>query len=192
MKCIPALELYLFLERELSDRRKAEIKTHLSSCPKCQESLEKRKSLVHAMEHIPSLQTPRGFSKQVLSRINPLKPSLSECLKAAAAAFVFISLLGFVFLAFSSHSLADLIVQLFQSIIHSSQEALILGIKFIKTISIFVNAFLQLTRLLIQNILAVFTVLSTEIQIFAVLISVLMAIGIIFYFKQKYILGDKG
>jgi hypothetical protein len=191
MKCIPALDLYLFLEGELSEQRSAEIKSHVSSCPRCRNALEARRTLLQAVDHIPLIRTPDGFSKQVLSKVNPLKPSLTEWLQAGAAALVFISLLGFASLLFSNQGWAEFMVKFVQSTIRSSREALIMGIKLIKTITIFINMFIQLTGLVIKNIFKVIPVMSTEIHVFTVALSVLIAIMIIFSFRQKFILGDK-
>ncbi|HZX10102.1 MAG TPA: zf-HC2 domain-containing protein [Acidobacteriota bacterium] len=191
MKCINPSEIYLFLEGELSDQRKAEIKSHLDSCPKCRESLEQRKIMLQAITKIPLYKTPPEFSRQVMSNIKPIKSSLSEWLQAGAATVAFISILTFIFLAFSKQGLTELFINLFRSLIHSSQEALIISIKFIKSLSVFINMFIQLIGLFIKNFLSFMPTVSTEFQIGTVFFSILIAVMILFSIKQKLILGEK-
>jgi hypothetical protein len=191
MKCIHPSEIYLFLEGELSDQRQKEIQSHLDSCPKCRESFEQRKVLLQAAAEIPPYKAPSGFSRQVMSSIRPIRSSLSEWLQAGIAAVAFISILSFMFLAFSKQNLTDFSVSLFQSLIHSSQDALIIAIKFIKFLSVFINMFIQLIGLFIKNILTVIPIVSTELQIFAVIFTILIAAMILLTIKQKFILGDK-
>lgn len=191
MNCINPSEIYLFLEGELSEQRKAEIKSHLSSCPKCRQSLELRKHMLQAITKIPRYKTPPGFSRQVMSNIKPIKSSLSEWLQAGAAGVAFISILSVIFLIFSKQGLTESLVKFFQSIIHSSQEALIISIKFIKSLSVFINISIQLIGLFFKKFLTVMPIMSIEIQVFIVLFSILIAVMIIFSFRQKFILGDK-
>jgi hypothetical protein len=191
MKCINHSEIYLFLEGELSDQRKAEIKSHLDSCPKCRESLEQRKIMLQAITKIPLYKTPPKFSRQVMSNIKPIKSSLSEWLQAGAATVAFISILTFIFLAFSKQGLTELFINLFRSLIHSSQEALIISIKFIKSLSVFIIMFIQLIGLFIKNFLSFMPTVSIEFQIGTVFFSILIAVLILFSIKQKLILGDK-
>jgi uncharacterized C2H2 Zn-finger protein len=191
MKCINPSEIYLFMEEELSDQRETEIKAHLDSCPKCRKSFEQRKVMLQAINKIPLYKAPPGFSRQVMSRIKPIRSSSSERLQAGAAGVAFISILSFIFLAFSKQGLTEFSVNLFQSLIHSSQDALVISIKFIKSLSVFINMFIQLIGLFIKKILTVIPVASTEIQILTLLFSILIAVMILFSLKQKFILGDK-
>ncbi|MFW6139818.1 MAG: anti-sigma factor family protein [Acidobacteriota bacterium] len=191
MKCINPSEIYLFLEGELTDQRKTEIKAHLTSCQKCRQSLEQRKRVLQAINQIPRYKAPSGFSRQIMANIKPIKSSLLEWLQAGAAAAAFIFILSFISLAISKQGLTEFFITLFQSIIHSSQEAFITSIKFIKFLSIFINMFLQIITLFLKNILSVMPIIRPEIQFFAVLFSILSAVIILFLLKQKLILGDK-
>jgi len=191
MKCINPSEIYLFLEGELSDQRNSEIKSHLDSCPKCRQSLEQRRTLIQAINKIPLYKAPPGFSSHVMSNIRPIKLTLFEWLQAGAAVLVFISVLSLIFLTISKQGLTEFSVTLLQSIIHSSKEALIISLKFLKFLSILFNMSIQIMSLFIKNILTFMLLLSPEIQIFTVLLTLLIAVMILFSLKQKIILGDK-
>lgn len=192
MKCLEPAEMYSFLEGELTDQKKADIKSHLASCRKCRQSLEKKLRIIEAIKKIPRYKAPKGFTHQIMSKIEPVKPSPSEWLKAGAAAVFFISVVSFLSFAFSRQGLADFAFHSFQSAIKSSQEAFITSIKFFKFVDVVIHISLQLIGLILKSIRSITPVISPEIQIFTLLFGILIAVTVILSLKQKYILGDKG
>ena len=192
MKCLEPAEMYSYLEGELTDQKKTDIKSHLSSCRKCRQSLEEKRRMIEAIRKIPRYKAPEGFAHQIMSSIEPVKPSLSEWFKAGAAAFFFISVVSLLFFVFSKQSLADFAFHSFQSAIKSTQETFITSIKFFKFVGVLVQMSLQLIGLILKSIRSVTPVISPEIQIFTLLFGLLIAVTVILSLKQKYILGDKG
>ncbi len=191
MKCTDPSEIYLFLEDALSEKKKTEIKSHIAFCQKCRLSLEKRERMLRAIHKIPPYKAPPGFSKKVMTNIHPIHSTLSDWLKAGAAALAFIFILSFLFLTFTNQGLTEFLVKLFQSLIQSSQEMLVASIKVIKILSVFINISIQLIGLIIKSILSVIPTVSTEIQVITVLFGILIAVMILLSLKQKFILGDK-
>jgi hypothetical protein len=191
MKCLDPAEIYFYLEEELADQKKADVKSHLASCRKCRQSMEKKQHMLGAIKNIPRYKTPKGFTDQIMSKIEPVRPSLSEWFKAGAAAVIFISVVSLLFFAFSKQGLADFSVNSFQSAVQLSREALVTSIKFLKSVGVLIHMGLQLIGLILKSIHSVAPVMSTEIQIFTVLFVLLIALSVILSLKQKYILGDK-
>ena len=191
MKCLDPAEMYAYLEEELTDKKKADVKSHLASCRKCRQSLKKKHRMLEAVKKIPRYKTPKGFVNQIMSKIEPVKPSPSEWLKAGAAAAIFITVVSLLFFAFSKQGLADFSVNSFQSAMNLSQEALVTSIKFLKFFYALIHMFFQLIGLILKSVLSVTPVISTEIQIFSVFFGILIVFTVILSLKQKYILGDK-
>jgi len=191
MKCLKPSEMYLYLEEELPEQRKAEIKAHLKACPKCRKSLEERRVMCQAITKIPPYKAPPEFSSQVMSHIKPIRSAFPEWIQAVGAAVFFISVLSLMFSAFTRQGLTEFLTKLFQSIINSAQEILVVFVKFMKALSIFINLSLQLIGLITKHIFTLVPAVSPEIQLFTLLFSLLMALVILYSLKQKIILGDK-
>jgi len=191
MKCIHPSDIYLYLEGELTGQRKADFESHIASCQKCRQSLEHRRYLFQGINEIPPYKVPKGFTNQVLSRIETIKPTPVEWLKAGAYSLIFLSILTFLFLIFSQQGFTEFSTQFLQSIINSSQDTVIVAIKFIKSIYVFIQIFIHLLGLTIKSILAITPVVPTEIQIFTIFFSIFITVTVIFSLKQKHILGDK-
>ena len=192
MKCLEPAEMYSYLEGELTEQKKADIKTHLASCRTCRQSLKKKQRMLEAVKKIPRYKAPKGFTHQIMSRIEPVKPSPSEWFKAGAAAVFFISVVSLLFFVLSKQGLVDFAFYSFQSAVKSSQEAFITSVKFFKFVYVLIHMSLQLIGLILKSIRSVTPVISPEIQIFTLLFGILIAVTVILSLKQKYILGDKG
>jgi len=191
MKCLDPAEMYSYLDEDLIDQKKADVENHLASCRKCRQSMEKKQRMLEALKNIPRYKTPKGFTNQIMSKIEPVRPSPSEWFKAGTAAVIFITAVSLLFFAFSKQGLADFAVNSFQSAINLSLEALVTSIKFFKSMGVLIHISLQLIGLILKSIRSVTPVVSTEIQIFSVLFGILITLLVILSMKQKYILGDK-
>ena len=190
MSCLYPDQIYLYLEKQLPPSEIKKIETHLASCPKCQQAVTERKILEQAYQSLPPLETPPGFSSQVMARIFPAKTKLWLWLTAAASFFFFSLIITFYFI-FTGENLIRLLTGLGQAGLDILEKALVFLIKSAKLALLLAKIIIQFAVFLINSLDRFLKIISPEGQIILVLLAFILFTGLYLGIKKKLLTGEK-
>jgi len=190
MSCLRIDQIYLYLEGELSLEEIQSIKEHISSCMKCKRAVEERELLIKASKSLPALEIPLGFTQRVLAQIFPQVTSLRQWLIAAAIgissavlAFLAVYLLSGQNLAYLFKNLNSVGLNLFRNFI-------VVLVKAAKLISLIIKIFLKIGSMLVNGLASLTTILSPEIQIILIVLTVILSALLLYGAKRKFFAGE--
>lgn len=191
MRCLRVDEIYLYLEKELSPSEHKKIEEHLAFCSKCKNTVEERKILVQASETLPLWETPPGFTRQVMAQIFPVKISIRSWVTATAAGFSSIILMLLAFFLISGENLADLLIGLGHWLLSLLRNISVLLVKLFKLASLLIKIILQFSRLLFDGYTHLTTILSPEVQIILITLTLILSAILIYGVRRKLMIGEK-
>lgn len=191
MKCLSINSIYLYIEKELSPAENKKIEEHLAACPKCKNAVEERSLFLQAAESLPLWKTPPDFTQQVMSKIFPARVSLSEWLGAMAAGFVSITLALFIFFLVTGQNLSGFFVSLNQTLLNFLKNLSLIFVKFFKLSLIFVKILQQFSEYLIKGFTWLITIISPQVQIIIITITIILIASFILGIKRKLLIGEK-
>lgn len=191
MKCLNIEQIYLYIEKELSLGENKKIEEHLTICPKCKKALEERRLLLQATESLPLWQTPPDFTQQVMARIFPAKVSLKAWLGAVSAGFVSLILALFIFFLATGQNLSSLALSFYDTILNLIRNFSPIFVKLIKLASLFVKILQQLSEYIIKGFTLLTTIISPEIQIIIITITIILIASSIYGIRKKLLVGEK-
>ena len=191
MKCLNIEQIYLYIEKELSLGENKKIEEHLTICPKCKKALEERRLLLQATESLPLWQTPPDFTQQVMARIFPAKVSLKAWLGAVSTGFVSLILALFIFFLATGQNLSSLALSFYDTILNLIRDFSPIFVKLIKLASLFVKILQQLAEYIIKGFTLLTTIISPEIQIIIITITIILIASSIYGIRKKLLVGEK-
>lgn len=191
MKCLSIEQIYLYVEKELSAAQNKKIEQHLATCLKCKKALEERRLLLQAAESLPLWQTPPDFTQQVMARIFPAKVSLSAWLAAASAGFVSIVLALFFFFLVTGQNISGLLASLNQALWYFVRNISLISVKLLKLASLFVKLLQQFSEYLIKGFTLLTTIISPEVQIIVITITIILVASSVYGIRKKLLVGEK-
>lgn len=191
MKCLNIEQIYLYIEKELSLGENKKIEEHLTICPKCKKALEERRLLLQATESLPLWQTPPDFTQQVMARIFPAKVSLKAWLGAVSTGFVSLILALFIFFLATGQNLSSLALSFYDTILNLIRDFSPTFVKLIKLASLFVKILQQLAEYIIKGFTLLTTIISPEIQIIIITITIILIASSIYGIRKKLLVGEK-
>ena len=191
MKCLNIEQIYLYIEKELSLGENKKIEEHLIICPKCKKAFEERRLLLQATESLPLWQTPPDFTQQVMARIFPAKVSLKAWLGAVSTGFVSLILALFIFFLATGQNLSSLALSFYDTILNLIRDFSPIFVKLIKLASLFVKILQQLAEYIIKGFTLLTTIISPEIQIIIITITIILIVSSIYGIRKKLLVGEK-
>ena len=191
MKCLNIEQIYLYIEKELSLGENKKIEEHLTICPKCKKALEERRLLLQATESLPLWQTPPDFTQQVMARIFPAKVSLKAWLGAVSTGFVSLILALFIFFLATGQNLSSLALSFYDTILNFIKNLSPIFVKLIKLASLFLKILQQLSEYIIKGFTLLTTIISPEIQIIIITITIILIASSIYGIRKKLLVGEK-
>jgi len=191
MKCLSIEQIYLYIEKEFSAAQNKKIEQHLATCLKCKKALEDRRLLLQAAESLPLWQTPPDFTQQVMARIFPAKVSLSAWLTAASAGFVSIILAIFIFFLVTGQNISGLLASLNQALWYFVRNISPISVKLLKLASLFVKLLQQFSEYLIKGFTLLTTIISPEVQIIVITITIILVASSVYGIRKKLLVGEK-
>jgi hypothetical protein len=191
MKCLRVDQVYLFLEGELSPKEHRSIEYHVSSCEKCRKAVEERKLLVEASQSLPVWETPQDFTQRVLAHIFPKRIALRDWIVTASIGLSSALLAFFVVYLLSGQNLADLFINLNRTVLNLFQNIVVLLFKMAKLISVGIQVILKIVSLILKGFASLTTIMSPELQIGLIALTVVFTALLLFGAKRKLLAGEK-
>lgn len=191
MKCLSIEKVYLYIEKELSEAENKKIEEHLTTCPKCQRALEERNLLLQAAESLPLWQPPPDFTQQVMAKIFPTKVPISSWIKAISAGFTSIILALFIFLLASGQNLSGLLISFNQILWNLIKNFALLFVKIFKLSTLLIKVIQQFFGFLINGFTSLTAIISPQVQIIIIAISIIVILTLIFGIKRKLFIGER-
>lgn len=191
MNCLSIDQIYLYLEGELPPEDNRSIKDHLSSCDKCQKAVEERKQLLEASQSLPLWETPRDFTARVLASVFPKRITLRGWLATASIGLSSAVLAFFAVYLISGQNLADLFINLNRTALNLFRNIVVVLVKAAKLISVGIQLILKIISLLLSGLASFTTILSPELQIGLIVLTVIIAALLLFGAKRKFLAGEK-
>ena len=191
MKCLSIGQVYLYIEKELSAPENKKIEEHLRTCPKCRKALEERRLLLQAAESLPLWQIPPDFTQQVMTQIFPVKVPLSAWLKAASAGFISIIFVLFIYILATGQNFSGLLFSLNHTLWNLVKNFSLIFVKLFKLASIFIKMLQQFIGFLIKCFTWLTTIISPQVQIIIITVTIIFIVSFIFGIKRKLLIGEK-
>jgi hypothetical protein len=191
MKCLRIDQVYLFLEGELSPMEHRSIQDHISSCEKCHKAVEERRILVHASQSLPVWETPQDFAQRILARVFPKKIALRDWVITASIGLSSALLAFFVIHLLSGQNFADLFVNLNRTALSLFKNIVVVLVKAAKLISVGIQVLIKIVSLILKGFTSLTTILSPELQIGLIILTVILTALLLFGAKRKLLAGEK-
>ena len=191
MKCLGLEKIYLYLDKELPSAERKSIELHLATCPKCKKAVEQRRSLHQAAESLLLWEIPPDFPSRIMTRILPAKVSLRSWVTAMSVGLSSIILALLAFFLFSGESLSGLFINLYQTLLNHVRSLSIFFVKLFKILSLLVRMIFQFANFLFKGFAYFTTILSPEVQIILIVLTLIFSVSIFYGVKRKLIIGEK-
>ncbi len=191
MGCLGTDQIYLYLEGELNKGETAVIKEHLAICPGCQKALADRKLLLETALSLRAWDVPSGFTQQVMDRLFPFRPALSQVLLTTTiGSFFIIAGLLFTFI-YSGQSLFNFLVSLNRTIFEGLSSLTVLGARLIKLAVLVVKVLYRFSGYLWESFGRLTNILSPEVQAGLIIFTLFISASLFVGFRRKLIVGAK-
>jgi predicted anti-sigma-YlaC factor YlaD len=191
MNCLHIDQIYLFLEGELSPKEHRSIEDHIFSCEKCRNAVEERKLLVEASQSLPVWETPQDFTQRVLAHIFPKRIAFRDWIVTSSIGLSSAVLAFFVVYLISGQNLADLFINLNRTVLNLFQNIVVMLVKTAKLISVGIQVILKIVSLILKGFASLTTILSPELQIGLIALTVVFIALFLFGAKRKLLAGEK-
>ncbi len=191
MSCLRIDQIYLYLEGELSFEETQSAREHISSCTKCKRAVDERELLVKASKSLPPLEIPPDFTQRVLNQIFPPITSLREWLMTAAIGISSAVLAFFAFYVLSGQNLTHLFISLNRMALNFLRNFIVVLAKAVKLISLIIKVLFKVGSMLVNGMVSLTTLLSPEIQIILILLTIILSALLLYGAKRKFSAGEK-
>jgi hypothetical protein len=191
MKCLSIEQIYLCIEKELPLSENKKIEEHLATCRKCKNALEERRHLFQALENLSLWQTPLDFTQQVMARIFPSRVPLSAWLTAAYAGFGSIILALFIRFLVIGQNFSSILTSLNHSLWNFVRNLSPVFVKLFKVASLFVKTLQQFFEYIIKAFASLTTIISPQVQIIIITITIILIAFSIYGIKRKILIGEQ-
>lgn len=191
MGCLTIAQIYLFIENELAVDEVQKIQKHLSTCEKCRNMVEERQVLVQAADTLPQIELPSNFTQQVMAQIFPSRIPFRVWIRAAAGGLSALTFAFFLFSVLSGKNLADLFVSINKFLLPALRTLSIGGVKAFKLLWHLINILAQFLDFALKGFGKLMTILSPEVQIGIVTITLIASSLIFLTLRKKLMFGEK-
>jgi len=195
MNCLRMDQIYLYLEKELSPSETKGIEEHLVSCSKCQNAVAERRLLLRASESLPLWDPPADFSRQVMAHIFPDifpdRVSIRKWIVASAVGFSSAALAFLAYFVFSGQSLLSFLTGLGRGALDLFRTVSVLVLKLVKLGSLLIRVIVRIFEILIQFFGHLTKMISPEMQIILITLTLILSVSLFFGVKRKYLTGEK-
>ncbi len=191
MNCLYPDQIYLYLEKQLSPSEIKKIEIHLASCSKCQEAVAERKILQEACQSLPLLETPRGFSSQVMARIFPAKTKPWLWLTATTTGFLFLILIFTLYFIFTEKNLVSLLTNSAHVGLDVLKKTSLFLIKSAKLALLLGKISIQFIIFLINSLTRFMKIIGPEGQLILFLLAFILFTSLYLGIKKKLLTGEK-
>ena len=191
MNCLRIDQVYLFLEGELSPKEQRSIRDHISSCEKCHNAVEERRLLIEASQSLPAWETPQDFTQRVLAHIFPKRIAFRDWIITATIGLSSAVLAFFVVYLISGQNLADLFINLNRTVLNLFQNIVVVLVKTAKLISVGIQVIFKIGSLILKGFASLTTIMSPELQIGFIALTVAFIALLLFGAKRKLLAGEK-
>jgi len=191
MSCLCIDEIYRYLEGDLSPVEIRSVQEHISFCTKCNNAVEERMLLLKASQNLPVWATPSDFTQKVMARIFPQKASLREWFATAAIGISSAVLAFFAVYLLSGQNLAHLFINLNRMALNLFRNFIVLLVKTGKLVSIVIDIILEIGSLLVKGSAILTTIISPELQIILIVLTVILSTLLLYGAKRKFFAGEK-
>jgi len=191
MGCLTIAQIYLFIENELAADEVRKIQKHLSTCTKCQNAVEERRILVQAANTLPQFELPPDFTERVMARIFPSRIPLRVWIRATAGGLSALTFAFFLFYVLSGKNLADLFVSINKFLLPTLRTLSTGIVKAFKLLWHLINIIAQFFDFVLKGFGKLTTILSPEIQIGFITLTLIASTLIILTVRKKLMFGEK-
>jgi len=191
MGCLTIAQIYLFIENELAADEVRKIQKHLSTCTKCQNAVEERRILVQAANTLPQFELPPDFTERVMARIFPSRIPLRVWIRATAGGLSALTFAFFLFYVLSGKNLADLFVSINKFLLPTLRTLSTGIVKAFKLLWHLINIIAQFFDFVLKGFGKLTTILSPEIQIGFITLTLIASTLIFLTVRKKLMFGEK-
>jgi hypothetical protein len=188
---LPIDQIYLYLERELDPKKNQSVKKHIAICEKCRKAVEERKLLVEASQSLPAWETPHDFTQRVLANIFLKKITFRDWVVTFAIGLSSAVLAFFLVHLISGQNIADLFINLNRTALNLFQNLVVSLVKVAKLISAGFQLTQKIVSLIIKGFASLTSILSLEVQIGLIVLTVVITTLLFFGVKRKFLAGEK-
>ena len=190
MGCLTIAQIYLFIENELAVDEVQKIQKHLSTCTKCRNMVEERQVLVQAADTLPQIELPPNFTQQVMAKIFPNRIPFRVWIRATAGGLSALTFAFFLFFVLSGKNLADLFVSINKFLLPALRTLSKGGVKAFKLLWHLINIIAQFLDFALKGFGKLMTILSPEVQIGIVTITLIASSLIFLTLRKKIMFGE--
>lgn len=191
MGCLTISQIYLFIENELASEEIRKIQKHLSTCSKCRNAVEERRILVQAADTLPPFELPPNFTEQVMANIFPSRTPFYVWIRAAASGIAAMIFALSIFYIFSGKNLADLFVSINKFLLPALRTLSTGAVKAFKLVWHLINIIAQFLDFALKGFGKLTTILSPEIQIGIITLTLITSTLIFLTVRKKLMFGEK-
>ncbi|MBM3284538.1 MAG: hypothetical protein FJY81_01560 [Candidatus Aminicenantes bacterium] len=191
MSCVRIDEIHAYLEDDLLPGRRADIESHLASCPKCREAVEERRRLGEASTSLADLELPADFSSRVMARILRRGSSLPVWLTASIAGLASLGLLCFLIILSGGKTAFTLVAGFHHFFLAYFKNATVVLAKVMILLASAGRILQTLARVLAKCLSLLTALISPEVQALIVALTVAFFISLYFGVRKKLLPGEK-
>ena len=191
MGCLTISQIYLFIENELASDEIRKIQKHLSTCAKCRNAVEERRVLVQAADTLPPFELPPNFTEQVMANIFPSRTPFRIWIRAAASGMAAMIFAFFLFYVVSGKNLTDLFISVNKFLLPVLRTLSTGVVKTIKLIWYLIKIIAQFFDFALKGFGKLTTILSPEVQIGLVILTLIASTLIFLTVRKKIMFGEK-
>ncbi len=191
MGCLTIAQIYLFIENELAVDEVRKIQKHLRTCAKCRNAVEERRILVQAANTLPQFELPPDFTEQVMAKIFPSRIPLRVWIRVAAGGLSGLTFAFFLFYVLSGKNLADLFVSINKFLLPALRTLSTGAVKAFKLVWHLINIIAQFLDFALKGFGKLTTILSPEIQIGIITLTLITSTLIFLTVRKKLMFGEK-
>ncbi len=191
MGCLTIAQIYLLIENELAVDEFQKTQEHLSTCVKCRNMVEERRVLVQAAETLLQIELPSDFTQQVMAKIFPSSIPLRVWIRATAMGLSTLTFAFFLFFVLSGKNLADLFVSINKFSLPALRTLSTGAVKAFKLLWHLINIIAQFLDFALKGFGKLMTILSPEVQIGIVAMTLISSTLIFLTLRKKLMFGEK-
>ncbi|MFC2160269.1 anti-sigma factor family protein [Acidobacteriota bacterium] len=190
MECLNISQIYHFIENELASDENRKIKKHLRTCTKCRKAVEERRVLVHAANSLPPFELPSNFTQQVMANVFPSRIPFRVWVRAFAGGLSAMIFAFSLFYVFSGKNLADLFVSVNKFFLPVVRTLSTEVVKAAKLIWYLIKIIFQFFDFALKGFGKIMTILSPEVQIAIVTVTLIFSAFIFLTLRKKLMIGE--
>ena len=190
MKCLNTQSIYDYLENQMPEEKKTELKIHLQKCSRCRRLLSDRRRFIKASESLPQWQLPANFVFRIMTRIKA-RESLSTTwlwLSIGAAIPAFFMLMGLILIRYGPMESWN---QVIQSLVNIFQQGIVIFMKGLKILALFLRTAAGFIGLLLEKLGDLASLAPPETPFLAAAVLILITAALLLGMPRKSRLGEK-